>query len=39
MLRLIESMNPEWDDLFDEFWGPSWTGPRISRDKVWAGPA
>jgi putative endonuclease len=20
-IRLIESMNPEWEDLFDEFWG------------------
>ena len=26
-VRLIESMNPEWDDLFDEFWGAIKDGP------------
>jgi putative endonuclease len=29
--RLIESMNPEWVDLFDEFWGAINEGLRISR--------
>jgi putative endonuclease len=26
-IRLIESMNPEWNDLFDEFWGVVNDGP------------
>jgi putative endonuclease len=26
-LRLIEGMNPEWEDLFDEFWGAIAEGP------------
>jgi putative endonuclease len=26
-LRLIESMNPEWAYLFDEFWGAINDGP------------
>ena len=26
-VRLIESMNPEWEDLFDEFWGAINDGP------------
>jgi putative endonuclease len=26
-VRLIESMNPEWTDLFDEFWGIIKEGP------------
>ena len=26
-LSLIESMNPEWSDLFDEFWGAIDDGP------------
>ena len=26
-IRLIESMNPKWDDLFDEFWGEIEDGP------------
>jgi putative endonuclease len=26
-IRLIESMNPEWNDLFDEFWGEIKDGP------------
>jgi putative endonuclease len=26
-VRLIESMNPEWLDLFDEFWGAIEDGP------------
>ena len=25
--RLINSMNPQWDDLFDEFWGALRNGP------------
>jgi putative endonuclease len=25
--RLINSMNPNWDDLFDEFWGAVRDGP------------
>jgi putative endonuclease len=34
-LRLIESMNPEWDDLFDEFWGAINDGPAdIAREGV-----
>jgi putative endonuclease len=34
-LRLIESMNPEWDDLFDEFWGAIMDGPAdIARQRV-----
>ena len=26
-LRIIEQMNPEWRDLFDEFWGAILAGP------------
>ena len=26
-LRLIEEMNPEWNDLFDESWGAIAEGP------------
>jgi putative endonuclease len=26
-IRLIESMNPEWEDLFDEFWSAIKEGP------------
>ncbi len=26
-IRLIEQMNPEWEDLFDEFWGAIKDGP------------
>jgi putative endonuclease len=26
-LRLIEQMNPEWQDLFDEYWGAIRAGP------------
>jgi len=26
-LRLIEQMNPEWHDLFDEYWGAISAGP------------
>jgi putative endonuclease len=26
-VRLIEEMNPEWEDLFDEFWGAISDGP------------
>jgi putative endonuclease len=26
-IRLIESMNPEWNDLFDEFWAEIKDGP------------
>jgi putative endonuclease len=39
-IRLIESMNPEWEDLFDEFWGAINEGPadrarrHIGRDRV-----
>lgn len=39
-VRLIESMNPEWTDLFDEFWGaineaPADTARRhIGRNRV-----
>ena len=39
-MRLIEGMNPEWVDLFDEFWcaiseGPADTVRRhIGRDRV-----
>jgi putative endonuclease len=39
-IRLIESMNPEWADLFDEFWGEINEGPadrarrHIGRDRV-----
>ena len=33
--RLIESMNPEWADLFDEFWGAINDGPAdIDREGV-----
>jgi putative endonuclease len=39
--RLIEGMNPEWVDLFDEFWGAISEGPArtghgaISAATVW----
>ncbi len=39
-VRLIEHMNPEWDDLFEEFWGAIGEGPadrarrHIGRDRV-----
>src|SRR5262245_44139654 len=34
-LRLIESMNPEWDDLFDEFWGAINDGPAdVAREGI-----
>ena len=39
-IRLIESMNPEWADLFGEFWGEIAEGPadkarrHIGRDRV-----
>ena len=39
-IRLIESMNPDWVDLFDEFWGEIQEGPadrarrHIGRDRV-----
>ncbi len=39
-VRLIESMNPEWTDLFDEFWGAINEGPtdrarrHTGRDRV-----
>jgi putative endonuclease len=34
-IRLIESMNPEWNDLFDEFWGAVNGGPAdIAREGV-----
>ena len=34
-LRLIESMNPEWEDLFDEFWGAINDGPAdVAREGV-----
>jgi len=39
-IRLIESMNPEWVDLFDEFWGAINEGPadvarrHVGRDRV-----
>lgn len=34
-VRLIESMNPEWEDLFDEFWGAINDGPAdIAREGV-----
>jgi putative endonuclease len=39
-IRLIESMNSEWADLFDEFWGAIEEGPadrarrHIGRDRV-----
>jgi putative endonuclease len=39
-IRLIESMNPEWEDLFDEFWGAINEGPadrarrHVGRDRV-----
>jgi putative endonuclease len=34
-LRLIESMNPEWVDLFDEFWGAINDGPAdVAREGV-----
>ena len=28
-LRLIESMNPEWGDLLDDFWGAITDGPAV----------
>ena len=31
-LRLIEQMNSEWHDLFDEFWGAICSGP-VDRDR------
>jgi putative endonuclease len=34
-IRLIESMNPEWIDLFDEFWGAIIEGPAdIARQGI-----
>ena len=33
-IRLIESMNPEWDDLFDEFWGVIEDGPADMRRHI-----
>ena len=39
-VRLVEQMNPEWDDLFKEFWGAISEGPadrarrHIGRDRV-----
>jgi putative endonuclease len=34
-IRLIEEMNPEWRDLFDEFWGTIDDGPAdIARQGV-----
>jgi putative endonuclease len=39
-IRLIESMNPEWEALFDEFWGVLNEGPadrarrHLGRDRV-----
>jgi putative endonuclease len=34
-LRLIEGVNPEWHDLFDEFWGAIMDGPAdIAREGV-----
>ena len=34
-IRLIESMNPEWNDLFDEFWGAINDGPAdLAREGV-----
>jgi putative endonuclease len=39
-VRLIESMNPEWVDLFDEFWGEISESPadrarrHIGRDRI-----
>lgn len=39
-VRLIGSMNPEWEDLFDAFWGEITEGPadrtrrHIGRDRV-----
>ncbi|MCL4768650.1 MAG: GIY-YIG nuclease family protein [Hyphomicrobiaceae bacterium] len=33
-LRLIEQMNPEWHDLFDEYWGAISAGPAdIDRQR------
>ena len=33
--RLIEGMNPEWEDLFDEFWHAIDDGPAdIAREGV-----
>lgn len=34
-IRLIEQMNPEWLDLFDEFWGAVREGPAdLGRGRV-----
>ena len=34
-IRLIEGMNPEWEDLFDEFWGAINDGPAdIAREGI-----
>ena len=34
-LRLIESMNPEWEDLFDVYWGAINDGPAdVAREGV-----
>jgi len=37
-IRIIEGMNPEWRDLFDEFWGAILDGPadraRLGLDDV-----
>ena len=39
-IRLIESMNPEWVDLFGEFWGEIHEGPadrarrHLGRDRI-----
>jgi putative endonuclease len=34
-LRLIEGMNPEWEDLFDEFWGAINDGPAdVTREGI-----
>jgi putative endonuclease len=30
-IRLIEQMNPQWNDLFDDFWGCSITVPEHRR--------
>ena len=34
-LRLIEGMNPEWEDLFDELWGAINDGPAdLTREGI-----
>jgi putative endonuclease len=37
-IRIIEEMNPDWRDLFDEFWGAILDGPadraRLGLDVV-----